>query len=281
MKTFILLTCLFAGTLYAHPSFLPHHDLKIPVGMKSVSGGLTEEEFHEAADEIYALYYPLFKEKGGDFYIDRKWKDPTVNAYADLKGSLRKITIFGGMARFESMTKDAFSLVICHELGHHIGGAPKSPESSWASIEGQADYFASLKCVRRLWLNDDNAEIVSHMDIPTIVKESCQKQFTKTEEAICLRTGVAGLVVAKLFSYMSGSAKLAQYETPDLKVVTQTYTGHPASQCRLDTFFQGALCDKSFNENVSDVDEVKGTCHSRSGDKVGLRPACWFKARSF
>jgi Zn-dependent protease with chaperone function len=54
--------------------------------------------------------------------------------------------MFGGLARDPLVTKDGFSAVICHEIGHHIAGAPRKG-FSWASNEGQADYFATTKCL--------------------------------------------------------------------------------------------------------------------------------------
>ena len=60
----------------------------------------------------------------------------------------------------------------------------------------------------------------------------------------------------------------------------KTYEDHPETQCRLDTYFAGALCNKDYREDVSQTEEVKGTCHASLGDRVGVRPACWFKARN-
>ena len=280
MKLILILTSLFAGAALGCSGFLPSNDLYIPVGVKGAQTGITEAEFNEVADDIYALYYPVIKNAGGDFFIDKKWKDGTVNAFADLRGSLRRVTVMGGMARAESMTKDAFALIVCHEVGHHLGGTPKDPGDSWATIEGQSDYFASLKCLRRLWMNDKNAEIIGKAKVSDFLSESCKKQkFSKVDEAICIRTGLAVESVAELFASLGG-AKAAKLNSPDPKVVTQTYIGHPSSQCRIDTLFQGALCEKAFTEDVSDVDEVKGTCHGLSGHKTGLRPTCWFRPKA-
>ena len=46
---------------------------------------------------------------------------------------------------------EQFLFIYCHELGHFIGGAPfkKNPGSTWASTEGQADYWATSVCLRR------------------------------------------------------------------------------------------------------------------------------------
>jgi hypothetical protein len=33
--------------------------------------------------------------------------------------------MFGGLARHELVTDDGFMMVVCHETGHHLGGAPR------------------------------------------------------------------------------------------------------------------------------------------------------------
>jgi hypothetical protein len=172
------------------------------------------------------------------------------------------------------------SLVVCHEIGHHIGGAPRkiSPWASpWASNEGQADYWATLKCLRRVWNDDNNAEVVAAMEIPTELSTSCSKNFSGDDVSVCIRGGMAGMSVSRLFQALSSEVTPPLFETPSKVVVTKTDDNHPATQCRLDTYFQGALCEKSFNENVDAKSEVTGTCHGSTGYTIGLRPLCWFK----
>ena len=185
--------------------------------------------------------------------------------------------MFGGLARHETITADGFALVVCHELGHHIGGAPRKTSawaSPWASNEGQADYFATLKCLRRVWNDENNAEVVASMEVPAELSAKCS---STDDAALCIRGGMAGMSVARLFQSLYGETKSPLFETPSTKVVTKTDDAHPATQCRLDTYFQGALCEKSFNENVDGKSEVTGTCHGSTGHKIGLRPLCWFK----
>jgi hypothetical protein len=62
-----------------------------------------------------------------------------------------------------------------------------------------------------------------------------------------------------------------------MKQVSKTSDSHPATQCRLDTYIQGALCEKSYTEEIGQQDEVSGVCHGSLGMKTGLRPRCWFK----
>ena len=152
--------------------FLPENDLYIPSSVKSING-ITKEEFDKAIDEVEHIYAPIVSSLGGNLQIERNWDDGTVNAYASQSGKTWKVAMFGGLARHATITKDAMALVVCHELGHHIGGAPKKGAAagtgggwwggqtsgsaiSWASNEGQADYFATLKCLRKTWINDNN-----------------------------------------------------------------------------------------------------------------------------
>lgn len=265
--------------------FLPENNLYIPVGAKSAFGGITKAQFDGVIDRVEAMYAPTVANMGGNLRVIRNWTDGTVNAYADRDGAWN-VSMFGGLARHQTITEDGFALVMCHELGHHIGGAPKYTEanSRWASNEGQSDYFAATKCLRRVFLFDDNIAIVKRMNVPQVLAESCNYAFggrtrgSLIDRAICIRTGMAGASVAALFAALR-QAPPARFETPDRNVVSRTYDAHPAHQCRLDTFFQGAICDIPGNEPVSQTDEVRGTCHGALGFNVGLRPACWFKAK--
>ncbi len=260
--------------------FVPENNLKIFSHTKRV-GGITEEQFNGLIDKYEALYSPIIKTYGGELQVERKWTDPTVNAYAQQLGKTWRVSMFGGLARHDTITEDGFALVICHEIGHHIGGSPKkvSPWSSpWASNEGQADYFATLKCLRRGWENDNNEEIVSKMEVPEALAKACSSQHIWNQDYfICVRGGMAGLSVAKLFQALRGSSVEPKFDTPDPKIVTKTDDNHPATQCRLDTYFQGSLCEISFKEDVTSDSEVTGTCHGSTNHSKGLRPLCWFK----
>lgn len=270
-----------ACTPDAKEGFVPKNNLKISVNAKRF-GGLTEAQFNAVIDKYEALYTPIVKTYGGNLMIERKWEDTTVNAYAQQFGKTWRVSMFGGLARHETITEDGFALVVCHEIGHHIGGAPRkiSPFSSpWASNEGQADYFATLKCLRRGWESDNNEEIVRNMtNVPTTLIKACGEQHAWDEDYyICIRGGMAGMSVSKLFQALRNATVEPKFETPDTKVVTKTDDNHPAYQCRLDTYFQGALCTAPLHEDVTSTSEVTGTCHATNGYTKGLRPLCWFK----
>ena len=255
--------------------FVPENNLNIPEG--KAFGGITEAQFHNSIDRVVAIYEPVIANMGAKLAVEKRWSDGTVNAYAQQSGKTYKVSMFGGLARHETITEDGMSLVVCHEIGHHIGGAPRKASAwsnPWASNEGQADYFATLKCLRRVWNDENNAEVVASMEVPAELSSKCSGT---DDAALCIRGGMAGLSVAKLFQALSSQTVEPKFDTPSARVVTKTDDNHPATQCRLDTYFQGALCDKSFNENVESKSEVTGTCHGSTGHTTGLRPLCWFK----
>ena len=268
----------FACTEDGKEGIMPENDMNIPADVKSING-ITEEKFNAVIDKIEAIYSPIVDSMGGKLFIERSWSDGTVNAYARRSGKAWMVNMFGGLARHDTITEDGFALVLCHEIGHHLGGAPKAGMflNRWASNEGQSDYFATLKCLRQTFINDNNAEIIAKMEVPAALSSACQKAHpNKVDSDICIRNGMAGKSVSDLFAAMR-SLPAGKFDTPDTSVVRKTDNKHPAHQCRLDTYFQGALCEKSMSEEVSQKDEVKGTCHGSTGHTVGLRPLCWFK----
>lgn len=277
LATLIASQPVFACSKDGKEGFLPKNNLFIPVDAKGINT-ITETEFNAVIDQVEGLYAPIISEYGGKLEVVRKWTDGTVNAYAEQNGNIWKVSMFGGLARHKTITADGFALVVCHELGHHIGGAPRYAGDDWASNEGQSDYFATTKCLRRVWQSEDNAAAVRGMDVPKALTDACASAWSeKTDREICVRGGMAGDSVAKLFAALSWQMKPAKFDTPDPKQVASTSDSHPATQCRLDTYFQGALCEKSFNEEIGQTDEVTGSCHGSTGQKIGLRPRCWFK----
>lgn len=260
-----------AASLIACSGFFPENNLSIPISDKS---GLNQEQYEKVISKVENIYSDVIKDYGGNLMINRKWESPVVNA-----GTLRtndnswQINLYGGMARHEEMTEDAFALVICHELGHHIGGAPKkiiSGKRHWSSTEGQSDYWATLKCLRRVFESEDNDEIVSQTAVPQVVNDECQT-------TLCKRTSLASLAISKINAQIRGIGD-PDFSTPDLTRVMLTDDQHPVAQCRLDTLFQGALCSLDWKKTVSQYYEGPGTCHPKEGYEKGIRPLCWYRS---
>ncbi|MEK7388109.1 MAG: hypothetical protein AAB036_00265 [Elusimicrobiota bacterium] len=270
-----------ASPVFADDGFLPPNNLSIPIDSLE-SKGITHQQFNQVLDHIQALYGPIIASRGGRLVINRLWDDATVNASAQrggADGTDYVLNMYGGLARHAAITQDGFALVACHELGHHIGGAPKySNGLDWASNEGQADYFANLKCLRLVFADTaSNAFTRASLD-DSQPQAACAKSFAGARErAICVRTAVAGMSVTALLRALRSEPVAPRYDTPDPNVVTRMYDRHPPTQCRLDTYFSASLCTRAVGDELSETDPVPGACTGSQGFSVGLRPRCWYK----
>lgn len=262
-------------------SILPENNFQIPVWQESANG-LNKEMFDNVLNRVEKIYAPIFATKSLKLVIERKWDDPTVNAYAQRFGDTAHVAMFGGLARHPAVTPDGFALVVCHEIGHHLGGVPKVTD--WASNEGQADYFGTLKCMRKVLRGMDTYSKSRSLYntrrdlVNDYVAGKCTESFKNpADRDICVLSSAAGMSLAMLFADLHKLPAPPQYNTPDPKVVTRTDDSHPMPQCRLDTYFAGALCPISDNEEVSNTDVNAGTCTPKRGFQGAvLRSRCWF-----
>ncbi|MDD5629749.1 MAG: hypothetical protein PHU21_11835 [Elusimicrobia bacterium] len=261
------------------PGFLPENDMKIPVGIKSV-GGISQAQYNEVMDRLEAIYKPIVKAKGGVLVVNRMWEDATVNSSAQRQGNKYVLNMYGGLARHPAITQDGETLVACHEMAHHLGGAPKMSGwfGAWATIEGQSDYAANLKCMRLMFSDSGSAKFTRLAAADPVAQKACKQVYKDSKKAaLCLRVATAGLSVTSLFKIMHNETQDAAFDTPDPAVVAETSEDHPATQCRLDTYLQSALCSKPVSEALDDEDPSPGACTAAQGYRVGLRPLCWYK----
>lgn len=271
---------LAATVLRPHPKttlcegFLPRNDMNIPVGDVRALG-IKEDAFNRVMDKAQEVYAPVIAAKGAKLKINRLWSNGTVNASADQQGSDWILNMYGGLARHAATTEEGFALVVCHELGHHLGGFPKYSDDPWASNEGQSDYFATAKCLRKLFPDKETA------GVDPVAAKGCEATFPKgTERNLCLQNALGGMSVAKLFQALTGSRTPPKFDTPDRSSVGSTQDGHPATQCRLDTYFQGSLCTKAATDDLSPTAPAPGACTAGQGYTQGLRPTCWYKPQA-
>jgi hypothetical protein len=249
-------------------------DIQLPLG--KVSFSMTQEQFLNTISQFEKkLGSWVEKEYNKELVVFKSWSSNTINAFADQDDRKMMITIYGGVARFESMTTDSLSLVLCHELGHHLGGAPKKTTNQWSSAEGQADYYASMKCLKHLWDEEDVTVVTS-----PLVEKKCHETYTsEADQRRCHRIAKAGRELSLLFQFLEQESITPEFETPDQTIATHTELMHPYAQCRLDTYFSGVLCNRDPLELMDDYREDVAACHVKNGDIVGLRPACWYKNR--
>ena len=197
------------------------------------------------------------------------------------------------------LNQDARTLQVCHEIGHLLGGAPLKPGDNsvipTVSVEGQADYFATSYCLKRIWKrNIGNSPYHFHSSL-------CKaKYINPAEQNFCNRIAEASLSLS-LFNHhqsnlkddalhagylskkdlrlYSGRPTLNNFED---RVVTETVTSWPSPQCRLDSLMAGALCEGASLQILNGIVHFK-SCELSSGadssnlSKIqsGVRPGCW------
>lgn len=259
--------------------FLPENNLKIPLNNK-LKSGLDLESAQKISSTLVKIYQADINRLGKELDVGIDWQSANVNAYAMVVDGNFHIQLFGGLLRHPNMTEDALSLILCHEMGHFIGGAPLKTtvmsDGSHPSNEGQSDYFAALRCFKRIYAMDDNAS-KDDFNLPAKVTHLCDKYYANEKErALCRRSNSAALDAAKLLADAGKEEKLPDFETPDLSQVSRTFHGHPKAQCRLDTFLAGSLCRE--RGELSRDDAQKGTCNLSTGHApITGRPGCWYK----
>ena len=303
MIKLVLAITFFLG-FSAQATFVPQNEIKYGQ-LKDGPSNITETEFKQLIAELQKVYAPVVSAAGGKLSIAGQWKDETANAAAKQMFGTWQVQITGGLARRPELSPDAFTLVVCHELGHHLAGFPFAaaapipiPISSpllevWAANEGQADYFSVHSCSKKMWgaQLEKNAEF--RTKVSAVAQKRCDAAYDATEERdLCYRVTVASESVSATMSALK-QVPLAHFDTPNTNVVTKTDDAHPETQCRMDTLFQSALCKAVFNEKIipgkkisagansieAEKESALYTCTNSGGYQEGLRPTCWFKAR--
>lgn len=132
-----------------------------------------------------------------------------VNSFATKVGERRYITVLGGLTRNKFLGEEGLSLVFAHEIGHHYGGAPQSPDWPWSSCEGQADYWAAAEVMKKIWEGEYEKRL----------KEGAKQLYTLLEKGL-VRSDPTGFNL--LFLENQSVA-----------------CGYPRPPCRYDTFLAG------------------------------------------
>jgi hypothetical protein len=268
--------------------FMPENDLKEKDNV-IIEKNVSEKQFYEIISKVQTVFEPIIAMHSSRLAIDADWENPIVNATATQVTDMWIINMYGGLARRSEITPDGFSLVLCHEVGHHLGGFNFAFGSPWASNEGNSDYFATYACARYLWEDDLDVNAAYRNIVEAYPKQKCDSVWTRlADQNLCYRISMAGKSVANLLA--QGRNPVA-FNTPDPSEVSVTDDLHPEAQCRLDSMLAGALCTNSWNFGIipgKDLPEGNNTraaqreadlvtCSQLLGYEVGLKPRCWYK----
>lgn len=285
LNIYFILEVLFPAPSFS--KFLPDNKLYEEDNIHGFTN-VSKEDFYEVLNKLEAYYRPIVNKHGAFLDIYKSWESSTVNAYAQRDDDKWIIKMFGGMARRPEITKDAFLMIGCHEIGHHLGGFPFV--SDWASNEGQSDYFAFHSCAKNMWKEEKEINYEFSKIAQPIAIERCDKHYTsKDERRLCYRASVAGESLANLLSYLAKTEN-PSFETPSEVEVDKTIYYHPHPQCRLDTFLAASLCQTNFNVNNipgetgswkdAEIEAIQESCSQLiASDKYSARPRCWFKQK--
>ncbi len=253
--------------------------LLLLVGQSAPHAEISRNTYHTILDVVSGTYTQAFQQRNERLRIDRLWSDDTNQASAwreeDRQGEIAVLRIPGGIARQPIINADAFTLIICHEIGHHLAGPP----AVWKySVEGQADYFGVADCLRRVFPKLPEYNVLREITTPEIVIDSCRLVFDDREEGeLCMRSAMAG---ARLTRYFADKRHIGypDFEMPEQLIIPRTNMGLPSPQCRLDTYFAAALCkpDAAGAGNRS----APWLCTDHPLQYDGLRPRCWFNTFS-
>lgn len=161
------------------------------------------------------------------------------------------ISILSGYFRDIDGGFDVHLLVLCHEMAHHLGGAPYKVDDNgvirWASMEAQSDYWAAKTCMPN-FLKKFPKYLKQRTQIHPEIDRECSREYYTwfNNFKYCLFTSQAALQLAKIHdNNRSPSEPITEAvnpETPEALIATQMdRNSYPSNQCRFDTSFAAAL----------------------------------------
>lgn len=294
-KWYLILGLLASQSSWAR--FLGDDEIRADLSRPVISN-INEAEFNGLVKMLQTVYSPVVSKFGGRLSIQGEWKNETPNAYANQLFGSWSVKVTGGLARRPELTYDGLTLIICHELGHHLGGFPlatnKPPFGGyWAANEGQSDYYATHACAKKVWGPESSKNAEFREKVDSYAKGACDMVWSESvDRDLCYRTTVAVESVSATMAALK-SVPMTRFNTPDPAVVDRISMEHPAVQCRMDTSFQGALCGIPAREDMIPGKGVSNTPNSPEAEAaaaqvscmkvnrapMGLRPNCWFKER--
>ncbi len=216
--------------------------------------------FHEFLDvkKALALTYDILNTSEFEFSINTLsqglephywWNIPAVHAsyvYSEVNNiRTHHIYLIGGLARLNYMTPDGLALIGCHEIGHGLGGGPRKRTLEYKnfspSVEGQADYFATKKCLNIVFDLLIQHRKLSHNQL---FQKLCNKQNHHLDERCKRLLEAISIELQFLNSQIKDQNKKISFLKFSKHIQTElnlSPTYYPDGQCRIDTMINGVL----------------------------------------
>lgn len=209
--------------------------------------------------KFFSIYAPIVKvERQVDLKVLLNKEMPLVAAGVSLYKENAVIEIGKDIHRQSAMTPDAYAAMLCHEVGHLLGGKPYSeitlkPTVQWvsstpSSSEGQSDYF-SAACLKNMFSAFKEFN-VSEVAVSARIKNICAAKYSNVaDENICLRSVKSGfdlmMYIASIYEQFGPDSNMPR---PNMDLTeadgVSANTMYPTLQCRFDTYVAGALLQK-------------------------------------
>ena len=229
--------------------------LILSLNLPSANAAISADQAEQIISDFGYAYKTNLARAGQKLLVRKEWtnnafdmsiKHPTANTLV--------LNVTNGVISNKRMTEDTFRLLVCHELGHFFGGAPKLKSSDWAANEGQSDYYATSKCMKRM---------ISH------------------NEYLIERVKKSALLFGQIMAESNHEdVSKISFDNKDKREVLATDMTHPSAQCRVDTLMAGLNCPISANVEFSSTNADVGACLESSIDArmaAGARPRCWYR----
>jgi hypothetical protein len=242
-------------------------------------------EFHRTAEKLA----PLALLHGGELKVVSRDRED-LHVTADRVGKEWQVIYQGDLAGMGIADRDVAAAVVCHELGHLMGGFPFAfpgdPQLGWLASEGQADYFSTHACLPYLWADELRENARFRERVTQEERQACdQIHAGQARRDLCYRTMNSAREFARVFVEF-GAWPTPAFETPSSYVVRETIHWYGTPQCRIDTLAQGALCSTDFNFAVipglrfsgSEIQEAEREALEQSCPN---RPRCWFRPLTY
>jgi len=199
----------------------------------------TQERFYRDLYETEINKFKAFLSLS-NLEIRIQWENNSVNAFASKEDETMIITVLGGLLRHKQMSLAILQTVLCHELGHHLGGSPYK-RGKWSTVEGKSDYYALNDCLNNFLLNENNQDFISKQKNVKITYPFCN-----TTDYLCQRLILSSKQTAEFSHKLTQTRRGSRFSYPKLEkrdptIVSSTLEEHPTPQCRLDTFISGTL----------------------------------------
>lgn len=263
-KMWLLIGCLYSSFIMANET--PEHFRYQVLVTDPTTSSVTEESFHKIPRTVFNMNYQSFLANKQKVILNLMWETPYFSAWVKEEAPQSySINFWGGITRIPGMNDNGLALIACHEVGHLLGGEPRSkiPAFIWASSEGQADYYATAICLKNYYeLLFATGKLEEPQEIDNVLYTRCRTKYVQEKDfLICLNImdGIKGF--SAVLYHLDPDKKEISFTQKGPKASATNYNSYPMAQCRVETLVAGNFCAKD-----------KYPCLKADS----ARPQCWF-----